>query len=445
MMSQGEKLCVICGESCAGLPRIKNERGQYAHKACVESKQKEQALREEDAIGLEEDGMYDDALGGGMDDLLGDLEEQSAYEGTTAACPGCGQRMNEGTVVCMGCGYNTQSGKSLSTKSKEAGAGTAAGAAALGGIAKVGGFAAGPILPVVGAVIGGLIGASVWAAVSYFLNIEFGWIAIGVGALCGLGARLGGGAQTTGGGVIAGAMAAVVSIGAIAGGKYAVAHIYVQDSFVSSMGISDVRDVDDEWALHRMAFLRSSEQIDAGEVFDWGGDQVYVESAFWPEDFPRDVQDETNALWDSMNNGRKVEFKEKILVDSDPDYALDFEDIDDEWALSVLAENICEDRIAQGVAIEWVDVNMPLGRRGGWPNGFPDSVRSSVQSEWDAMSSDEINEFKMTMVADIDEVGEEYMNEGTMEVFIASFKHPLDLVFLFFAVVTAYGIGANED
>tara|TARA_R110002073_G_scaffold275332_1_gene438871 strand:- start:38988 stop:39941 length:954 start_codon:yes stop_codon:yes gene_type:complete len=297
---------------------------------------------------------------------------------------------------------------------------------------------------ILGAAIGGLVGACVCAAMFYVFHIEFGLLAVGVGALCGLGARFGGVVQSTRGGVIAGVMAAVVSIGAIVGGKYVVASIYARESFVPGLGTSDYREVKDKSALYRMAFLRSSELIYEGETLDWGGDQVYLDAAFWLEDFPQDVQDETNALWDSMNNGRKVEFKERILADSDPQYDLEFEDVDDEWAKHVLAKNICEDRIAQGIAIEWADVNMPFGR-GTWSNAFPESVRSWVESQWDSMNSDEIREFKKTMVADRDIVSEEYLNKSRMEIFEASFKHPLDFVFLFLAGVTAYGIGARKS
>lgn len=42
---------------------------------------------------------------------------------------------------------------------------------------------------VFGGLIGGLVGAGIWAAISYFSHREVGWIAWGVGGLAGLGVR----------------------------------------------------------------------------------------------------------------------------------------------------------------------------------------------------------------------------------------------------------------
>jgi len=162
-MSDGEKICVLCGLSCAGQARTKNEQGQYAHMACVKARQEQQQGRVDDGLG--DEALYGEALGGGMDDLLGDIDSPEAIDselgGAAMACPGCGQRMDAGAVVCMACGYNTQSGRSMSTKSKEVKPGGGATGAALGGVAKVGGAAASPMLPFVGALIGGAIGAAV--------------------------------------------------------------------------------------------------------------------------------------------------------------------------------------------------------------------------------------------------------------------------------------------
>lgn len=35
-MSDLLKLCVVCGENCAGQPRTKDAQGQYYHKECFE-------------------------------------------------------------------------------------------------------------------------------------------------------------------------------------------------------------------------------------------------------------------------------------------------------------------------------------------------------------------------------------------------------------------------
>ena len=39
MPDSQEKVCVLCGQSCAGQARIKNAQGQYAHQACAQAQQ----------------------------------------------------------------------------------------------------------------------------------------------------------------------------------------------------------------------------------------------------------------------------------------------------------------------------------------------------------------------------------------------------------------------
>jgi len=45
-------------------------------------------------------------------------------------------------------------------------------------------------LGIVGGAAGGLLGAIVWAAVTYFTEYQIGWLALGVGYLVGIGVRL---------------------------------------------------------------------------------------------------------------------------------------------------------------------------------------------------------------------------------------------------------------
>jgi hypothetical protein len=66
--------------------------------------------------------------------------------------------------------------------------------------------------------IGGLVGALIWGAITYFLSAEIGWIAWGIGALVGVCVRLGAGSETEG--ATPGAGAIGISAGAILLGKY---------------------------------------------------------------------------------------------------------------------------------------------------------------------------------------------------------------------------------
>lgn len=46
------------------------------------------------------------------------------------------------------------------------------------------------LLGIIGGSLGGLLGAIIWAAATYYTEHQFGWLAIGVGFLCGFGVRL---------------------------------------------------------------------------------------------------------------------------------------------------------------------------------------------------------------------------------------------------------------
>ncbi len=442
-MSTGDKVCILCGDSCAGQPRIKNEKGQYAHRACVDQKMKSKA--EPEPV-IEDD--YSDALGGDMDDLLGDIAVQDDFGSAASACGGCGQRMAEGAVVCMACGYNAESGKSMQTRSKEqkAGSGNAMVGGALGGAAKLGGFAASPVLPLIGAIIGGAIGAAIWAAIAYFLNAEVGYVALGVGALCGFGATLGGGAQTTGGGMIAGAMAAVVSVGAIAGGKYAASHFAVQN--MMSGGWFEplvLEDIDDDWANSKLAHNLCKERIEAGSEVVWDDPMLFVYAAYWPDDYPEAHQQLVLDKWESLDDDERIALRKGIAADTDINYT--YRDVDEEWALSWMADEAATTMIENGESIGWADPLLPL-YYATWPEEFPADIVEEVNTTWDAMSADEQLAFKEDIMLTANEGREDtgdIAEEITKQSFIDSFKHPLDLVFLVLAVITAYGIGANEN
>ena len=154
-----------------------------------------------------------------MDAILADIDETNMIGGEHS-CPSCGYPMPLEAMICLHCGYNRDSGRQFNTKVGRDPNKPTVGGKALSAGAGAGSFALRPFLPIVGALIGGAIGAFIWGMVAYFTGYEVGYLAILVGALCGGGATLGGEPETTGGGMIGGIMAAVIAIGAIGAGKY---------------------------------------------------------------------------------------------------------------------------------------------------------------------------------------------------------------------------------
>jgi phosphate/sulfate permease len=77
--------------------------------------------------------------------------------------------------------------------------------------------------------IAGLLGAAIWASISYFFNYEIGWIAWGIGAMVGGGVVMGGGKGNG-----AALIACLITVLSICGGKIAGIHFAIQSSDLSS-------------------------------------------------------------------------------------------------------------------------------------------------------------------------------------------------------------------
>ncbi len=110
------KICVFCGQDCAGKPRAKDKQGRYVCKPCLKKRQ-----LEKDAEPAQSEGAYDVAPAPSAEPKSGDpllaamLDERVSQAGH-AACPECGTLMRPGAVMCVTCGYNAERGKSLKTR-----------------------------------------------------------------------------------------------------------------------------------------------------------------------------------------------------------------------------------------------------------------------------------------------------------------------------------------
>lgn len=134
----------------------------------------------------------------------------------------------------------------------------------------------------VGGLLGALIGAAVWAAVAYFLNLNSGIIAWGVGALAGFGALK----LTTEPGNTAGTAAVLAAVLGVAGGKFATASIAVHRVTSTMSQITPTSYTDDDLAV--MLAAEELERIEAAgksHTLKWpeGKDR---ESAETIDDYP---------------------------------------------------------------------------------------------------------------------------------------------------------------
>jgi len=108
----GAKICVFCGQDCAGQPRGKDPKGRYYHTACRESAHATKPPVVSRAAAPSRSRDVPDISG--WDDLGLDL---SAAEGNAAvgACPQCAHPMAQSAVICVHCGFNRATGEQLPT------------------------------------------------------------------------------------------------------------------------------------------------------------------------------------------------------------------------------------------------------------------------------------------------------------------------------------------
>jgi len=299
-MSSIEKQCVICGESCVGQPRIRNEKGQYAHRSCAEAKQtaKPEPMQNEHDPDLAALGFDDDGFGD-MSDLLPDTPPEPQQPALRAACPSCGTALDSGVVVCLNCGYNTASGKALKTKAKDKNTSIAGGAMVSGVAGKAGGASIAILMPILGALIAGAIGASVWAGMVYLVQYELGWVAIAIGVLVAFGAVMGARGEST---PIIGLLSVIVTVAAILVGKYVgISLIYENEIRAEVDEFMESLVVDETWFLQEIVDELALEQMAAGRPVIWPNPNMSLEYAEWPDDYPRELRVKAQAEWDEID------------------------------------------------------------------------------------------------------------------------------------------------
>lgn len=111
---EGQKLCTVCGQDVSGKPRVKDPQGRYVcagecqQKLAASAGAKPAAKPAAAAPAVKAPPMPAE------DDVMGRLINASPMI-NALNCGECGAPMTSGSVVCVRCGHNTQTGKSLKT------------------------------------------------------------------------------------------------------------------------------------------------------------------------------------------------------------------------------------------------------------------------------------------------------------------------------------------
>jgi len=140
---------------------------------------------------------------------------------------------------------------------------------------------------------GGLVGAMIWAAISYFANTEIGWIAWGVGGLVGLCVRVAAGNEDEG--PLPGVGAAAIAIGSVLLGKYLAIHMAVA-SIAGGFEVGEFTPAD---MIERNANEIVREREAKGQVVLFRNAKTN-ENANGEADFPPDIWQEASTKWTSL-------------------------------------------------------------------------------------------------------------------------------------------------
>lgn len=101
---------MICGQDCSNRPRIKDPKGRYYCKSCHEQASRRQQVA--DAAPPPDESELHPYVLAGLDEPPSSPAEPA---GVAVTCPACGRSLPEGTHVCVTCGINIDTGRSIVT------------------------------------------------------------------------------------------------------------------------------------------------------------------------------------------------------------------------------------------------------------------------------------------------------------------------------------------
>jgi phosphate/sulfate permease len=152
---------------------------------------------------------------------------------------------------------------------------------------------------IIGGVVAGLLGAIIWTLIAYFAHVQLGIIAWLIGGMVGVGVALGCKKDT---GSETGALAAIIAVLAILGGKYATAWAYVRSDPVPHVAFTD-NDAK-VYTAHEVV----AEFEEASKTLKWPegqNDDIADEESH----FPKDVWKEAVGRWDAKSSEEQATFK----------------------------------------------------------------------------------------------------------------------------------------
>lgn len=140
--------------------------------------------------------------------------------------------------------------------------------------------------------IGGLLGALIWAGISYATNYEIGWIAWGMGFVVGVCVRMAAGEQE---GAAPGGIAAVLALGSVLLGKYLAVYMLMM-GLAGNMEAPDVTADDMKLELAQEVF-EEREQAGRPVAMPPGKTSDDIETL---AELPQEVRVEADKRWNAL-------------------------------------------------------------------------------------------------------------------------------------------------
>lgn len=155
--------------------------------------------------------------------------------------------------------------------------------------------------------VAGIAGAGIWAIIAALTGSEIGWVAWGIGAVVGVAVAWGSKGSSAAGGVIA----AIITIVAIVGGKFATVEIVLG---------KDVKDInqttaqiiqDDDYMISWIVADIIGDMTQEGMKIDWP-EGVDPENITSKADYPTSIWATAEESWNAGSDKKKADYRKVI-------------------------------------------------------------------------------------------------------------------------------------
>jgi hypothetical protein len=116
-------------------------------------------------------------------------------------------------------------------------------------------------------------------------------------------------------------------------------------------------------------------------------------------------------------------------------------DLTDEFCTSLIADEICEEKLQRGEQIDWppgANREMPERRA-----DYPADIWKEASDQWTAMDPAERQQLKDAYIEGLNQALQDMQGQLTLQAFFAQFNF-IDIIFFVLAIITAWNLAARD-